>query len=353
VQPVADAGRADARNRLGVLDDAAAAERDRDEVRHPEVRTDPADFDGRAGLAREPVDEHADVGRRAAHICHESVRRAGQEGRAADAVRRAAADREHGVADGVVEGHQSPVVLGEEDHGLEVMRCERRLERSRDSARHRAERRVHDRRVLAFEQTDRPDLVAERDRQVAQLLADDVRGGRLMLVRDRGEHARHRDRLGLTGHLAEEGAQAVLAQRNDLAAVELHPSADDRLADGDRLTQIRGPVVERRDGCGRRGPDPDNRHPLQAGSLEHRVGGVRRAEHDMTDPARLDGGLGEDGVQGGGDTSCDVSARRSFGFRHQGAVSVEDRRIGVRPADVDPQAQVGPGVHAASFSIGT
>ena len=57
-----------------------------------------ADVDAGARLAREPVHEHADVGRGAADVGDQRVSAAGQVGGAADAVGRAAADRQHRVA---------------------------------------------------------------------------------------------------------------------------------------------------------------------------------------------------------------------------------------------------------------
>ncbi len=57
----------------GAADDGAAPDRDRDDVGHPEVRTDAADLDGRRRLAREAGDERPDVGRRAADVHDERV----------------------------------------------------------------------------------------------------------------------------------------------------------------------------------------------------------------------------------------------------------------------------------------
>ena len=56
---------------------------DGDDVRHAEVGAHTADLDRLAGLAREPTDEHADVGRGAADVDDDAVVASGQVGRAA------------------------------------------------------------------------------------------------------------------------------------------------------------------------------------------------------------------------------------------------------------------------------
>jgi hypothetical protein len=87
--------------------------------------------------------------------------------------------------------------------------------------------------------------------------------------------------------------------------------------------------------------------------IEQRIGGVRRPQHDVRDPAGLDGRIGHDGVDRGGDAAGDVSRGGALCLRHQCAGAVEHDRIGVRPADVDPEPQVDRAGHAASSSTGT
>ena len=112
----------------------------------------------------------------------------GEEGRAAHRVGRAGRERRDRVALGVVDGHQRAVVLAQVDGRLDPKLGKTGMEGGDDLRSELVEAGVHDRRVLALEQTDPPDLVGERDRSARQLLPDD--GSRLLLCLrvDGGEH---------------------------------------------------------------------------------------------------------------------------------------------------------------------
>ena len=230
----------------------------------------------------------------------------GQVRRAAQRVRRPAADRQHRVA----ERRSSSAISVPSFWAKNVARLAARARPAPPSAPatsrgDAAQRGVQHGRVLALEQAERADLVAQRDvHVVAQLLAHDPRPRQLVLGRDRGEHAGHaRPPSTAPATRLQEPAERVGVERDDLAAVELDAAADDRLARrDDRRAGRRGhsnsggtDVVDGR-------ADAAHGHPVQAAALEHRVGGVRGAQHDVGDPARLDARrVDEHGVDRRGD----------------------------------------------------
>src|SRR5262249_60189579 len=81
-----DAARPDPGALRAVGDDAAATQRNGDQVGHPEVRPDATDLYSLGRLPWEAVDQHADVGGRAADGDHGSVGTTGAKSGPADAV---------------------------------------------------------------------------------------------------------------------------------------------------------------------------------------------------------------------------------------------------------------------------
>ena len=192
-QLVADAVRAD--RQLGIAaDDAAAAEPQRQDVRHAEVRTDTADVDCHRCFTRKPVLEDADVRGRATDVDDRAIPLAGKEGGAAHRVRRARGERRHRVALGVVDAHERAVVLGEEDRRLELEFAQRGVEGVDDAQREVAQTRVDDRGVLALEQPRATDLVRETDGDSRELLLEQPSRFDLELRVHRREDGRNRDR---------------------------------------------------------------------------------------------------------------------------------------------------------------
>jgi hypothetical protein len=172
LQEVADAARASADAFRVAVNHGAAAERDRDQVRHPEVGPDAADLDSVGGLAREAVDQHADVGGGAAHVGDQGIGRAGEEGGAADAVGGAAADREYRIPEGLIEAHQRAVVLREQGRRRQAVRGERVPHGLCHVAGDPGQGPVEYRGVLPLEEPERADLVAERYVHLAELTLD-------------------------------------------------------------------------------------------------------------------------------------------------------------------------------------
>lgn len=96
-------------------DEGAAADADRDQVRHPEVGAQPGQLGGVGRLAGIAAAQRAHVGRRAADVHDERVLDAGEEAGTSDAVGRAGGEGPHREARGELRRHERPVVLAEEE----------------------------------------------------------------------------------------------------------------------------------------------------------------------------------------------------------------------------------------------
>jgi hypothetical protein len=339
-QQVADAARPDAEPGRAVGHHRAPAEGDRDQVRHPEVGPDAADLDALGRLPREAVGQHADIGGGAADVGHQRIGHPGEEGGAADAVGRAAADRQDGIAQGLVEAHQRAVVLREERHRPQAVRGQRGPHRPRHVAGHAGQGAVEDGGVLPLEQPDRADLVAERGVHVAEFALDHLGGEQLVTRRDRGEHAGDRDAVGRAADLAEEPRDGIGVERGQVLAVELDPAVHDRGAHRHGLDQVRRPPEHGPDAVGGRPADPDHRHPPQVPALQDGVGRVGGAEHDMADPAGIGARRPEHGVDRRHDPGGDVGAAWHLGLGDHPVGGVHDHGVGVGASDVDAETAV-------------
>ena len=164
---------------------------------------------------------------------------AGEERRPADAVGRAAADREDRVAEGLVQAHQRAVVLREERGRAAGARPASRCIAMATVAGHPGQRAVQDRGVLALQQAQRADLVAERDVDLAQLPLDDLARPPVRAAVRRGENAGDRDPVGGARDLAEEPRDRVGVQRGQVPSVELDAAVDDHRAGRDRGGEVR------------------------------------------------------------------------------------------------------------------
>ena len=340
-QAVAHALGADVDGTVAAPDDAAAAERDRNEIGHAEVRADAADLGRSRRLAREAVGKHADVGGGPADIGDDGVAHAGQVRRAANAVRRPAADRQNGMAERMAERHECPVVLGEECLRAQPVPGQRRGERVRDGPGDSDEGGVEHGRVLTLEQPDGADLVAERDVDVrAQHCTRGIADGELVLGRDGREDTRDRDTVDMSGDALEKASRGLEVERHDLAAVELHAAVDDQLPGRDGLAQVVRPREERPDRVGRGAADPEEGHSAEPAPLQDRIRRVRRSEHHVRDAATLVAELRQHARQRRRDPAGHVGARRHLRLREQSVASVERDGVGVRPPDVDTDPEV-------------
>ncbi len=286
------------------------------------VRTPPMSI-AVAGLAREAVAPARHVGRRAADVDHQRVAQPRQERGAADAVGRAAADRQHRVADGVVERHQRAVVLGEEHHA-------RRARGRASAASHAVATAARDTSrsaaliTAAFSRSSSPiepiSWLSVTGTSAPSTSRDDVaraqlvvvgRPARTTLVRSPPPRPVRRPR--------EEAAHRVLVQRRRSRGRRTRcPPATIASPAEHRVAQLGRPAVERRD---RQSPDGAPIRTaatrLQPAALEHGVGGVRRAEHHVAVRARLDGAARRPGRRPAPRyTRRDVGAGRTFGLGH-------------------------------------
>ena len=119
-QPIADTLRSDGERVW--FDKAAAAERDRQQIRHAEERAHAAHLDDRIGFARKTAAQLADIGRRAAHIDDHRVAEPRQKGSTAHRVggtRGEAHDRQRGRGFG---RHHRSIILGQIKRGGDAAR---------------------------------------------------------------------------------------------------------------------------------------------------------------------------------------------------------------------------------------
>ena len=291
-------------------------------------------------LPGEPVDQHAHVGARAAHVRDQRVAGPGEERGPADAVGRPAADREDRVAESLIQAHQRAVVLREERRRPQLVRGQRVVHRDGHVAGHPGQRAVQDRGVLPLQQAQRADLVAERDVDLAQLTLDDLAGFQFVPRRDGGENAGDRHPVGGAGDLAEEPRDRVGVQRGQVPPVELDATVDDHRAGRDRGGEVRRPAEHGPDAV-RGGPaDPDDRDPAQLPALQHGVRRVGGAQHDVGDPLRVRFRCAEHGVDRGRDPAGDVRRAGHLGLGDHPVGPVHDHGVGVGAADVDAEAAV-------------
>jgi len=339
-QQVTDAARPDADITVITGYHRAAAERDRDQIRHPEVGPDAADRHPLRGFPREPVGQHSEVSGGAAHVRHQRVGDPGEERGAADAVGWAAPDREDRVTQGLIQAHQRAVVLREERHRPQAVGGERVPHRAGHIAGDPGQGAVEYRRVLPLDQPDRADLVAERGVHVAELALDHLGGQQFVTRRDRGEHAGDRDAVGRIADLPEKPRDGVGVERGEILAVELDPAVHDRRADGDRADEVRRPPEHGPDAVGGGPADPEHRHPPQVPALQDGVGGVGGAEHDVADPAGVGAGCLEHGADRRHDPAGDVGGTRHLGLGDHPVGGVHDHGVGVGAADVDAETAI-------------
>jgi hypothetical protein len=130
------------------------------------------------------------------------------------------------VAGRVVERHEGAVVLREERRRVEPLLVDDGDQCTGGLAGDAVEGGVEHSGVLALQQAERADLVAERDRHVDPEVIVHERGDLEFLVGERGaEDAAHRDRVEAAVEFVEEAAYAAGIQRRDGVAVDEVPAA--------------------------------------------------------------------------------------------------------------------------------
>ena len=321
----------------------SAPERAHQQVGHAEVRAHPADVALDERLARESPGEDADVRGGTADVDHQRIFETGQEAGAPHAVGGPGGERQHRVAGDERVAHQRAVVLADEEGGVYVERCECGAEGVDHAAREVREARVQDRGVLALEETEAADGGREGQVRVGEFVADDLGGAGFHGVVDWGEEAGEGDGADVGGfHLAEGVDQGLLVQGVREFARVLVTAADEPASAVHQRRQVGGPVGEGWDGGGGGQRETQDTHRQQALPLQHRVGEVRRADHDRLDAADPDAARGEHGAYRIDDALRDVRGGGRL-VRGDDAPVHDHHRVRVRAADVhaDSRGHVG------------
>ena len=132
----------------------AAAEADRQKVRHAEVGAHAADVRTQRALARKSGGQQANVGGRAADVGDDGIAQTRQVGGAAHGVGRTRGERQHRVLRDHVGIHQGAVVLTDEERCLDPERGQCRGERRHHIDGHAGQRCIHDGGVFALQQAN-------------------------------------------------------------------------------------------------------------------------------------------------------------------------------------------------------
>ena len=258
-----------------------------------------------------------------------------------DGIGGAPADRQHGIAQGVVDLHERAVVLPEEHVSRDPALGKRPAKAIGHRAQRLHQRRVQNARILALEQPDRSDLGRERHRNI-ELFRHDVGCPLLLRCVDRREHADDSDCVHAAAHLSARSSNLVLVDVCDRVPVDFEPARDDRRLRADRAFQVVWPAFE---GWHRRGCWSCESHDADASetaTLENRIGRVRGSDHCEADARWVDLRSLQHLVDRGENAVAGLLGRRRLhgGDDFERRI-VEDYRVGVRSADVDAQPVFG------------
>ena len=166
-----------------------------------------------------------------------------------------------------------------------------------------------------------------------------------MAIGNRREHRGDRHRIGVTDERIEEPSGSVEVERGYLAAVQLDPAVNDRCTGDDRVAQVGGPGRQRRHRACGRAADPQHRDSPQITPLDDRVHRVRGAEHRVRDPRSLIAQFCDHELDRGRDPAGDIDTRRRLSLDQDPVVAVDNDRVGVGRADVDPEPEIERGDH--------
>ena len=327
------------------MNDRAATERHGDNVRHAEVRLHAAELDAEGRLARKAAADCADIGTRATDVDHERVGEARQDTSAANRVGSTATDRQHGQLARLLDRHQRAVVLREKGRGRKTTARERLLETVDHTTRHATECGIEDRGVLALQQTDAADQMPERNaHDVTKLGAHKHRS--LVLLRGvlHGEHACDRDRIDRPARC--EHAADLLGIERVGTSVDLDAAPYDRTPAIDRSAQVGGPVGEKRHRQRGGRSKPQHRDAAEFATAQDRVERMRGTERGDAHRAAI---VGRHRCEGRGDAIQRICGCRRLAASKQCIVGAEQHGVGIRPTDVDTDAQH---THRANSSTG-
>ena len=147
---------------------------------------------------------------------------------------------QHGETERVPECHQGAVVRRQEHLGVDAGIREHPGHDARDVLGGPDESRVDGRGILALEQTERADLVAERDVDSAELSPHDLGRGQLVVGIDGREDRGDGNPPDHSGHPPGEARDRFAIERRAYPSVVLGASRHDDLARRDREAQLGG-----------------------------------------------------------------------------------------------------------------
>ena len=208
------------------------------------------------------------------------------------------------------------------------------------------QRRVQDRGVLALEQADRADLVAERDVHLAELALDDLRGEQLVPRRDRREHAGDRDAFE-AAPVRQTGAtsprnRAIASASNGARSRPSNSMPPPTIVapTADRVGQVARPVEHRPDRVRRGAPIliTATRRSLRRSSTAL----VACVVPSITCVIRLESTPGARSTASSAAVMPPVTSgvHGDLGLGQHPVGGVEDHGVGVGAADVDAEAAV-------------
>ena len=329
-QPEPDAARPD-RERVP-RHQRTAAEPEGIQIRHAEQGPHAADMHHRIRLPREAMAERADVAGGAAHIHHQRILHAGQEGGAAHGIRRAGGEGQHREARRQRRADHRAIVLRDIERRGDPRRRQRRLEGRDGQPRQRHQRGVQQRDILPLQQPDPPQLMGQRDGGLRHLLPQDLRRAKLHPRVERGEDGRDSDAADARGaHRPRRRCHARLIERHDRPAVIIMPALDHMHLPAHLRGQILRPVTEGRQGGGGGQPDPQRADLGEVPPLHHRIDEMGGADHHRLGirPARR-----RHRLQRAPHAGQHILGGRGLGGEDH-ARAIQQHRIGVGAADID------------------
>ena len=273
---------------------------------------------------------------RAAHVDDRAIELVGEEGSPAHRVGRTGRECRYRVAPRVVDVHERPVVLAEEDGGADAGLGHGPDQPGGDGLGELAQGGIDDRGVLPPEQPHPADLVGEADRRTGSHLGDDLRRPQLELGVDRREDRRDGEGPG-TGveRSPHRVAHLPLVEIVDAAAVVLVAAMAEIAVAADRAAQPFWPVHQRRKGAGGGQTEADGGGLGEVGAFGERIAEVGRPDHHGRYLGVLEPWAGPQPGDGAQDAAVDVWCRGDAGRGDDPALVHKDR-VGVGVADVDP-----------------
>ena len=209
-------------------------------------------------LSGKALNQRANVGRRSAHVHHDTVAHTGQEGRAAHAVGGTGRDGENGEPRGEPGVHERPVVLAHKQWGVDAQRCQGLLYPLDGPGGDVSQAGVQHCGVFPFQKAHASVFVGKANSKLGRLLGNYGRRFGLVGGVDRGEHAGYcQGPYIMVAHVADRFPQSFRVEGGNLPTIELVTATDHVGESADCFPQRVGPVHQGRQQLrgGQRQPD--------------------------------------------------------------------------------------------------